>query len=99
MASAPDPIGDAAMIGSVVRTDTMVMRGIGYGLSLLPLGVRLGLLAVALLVAMVGCTAAWIDQQFYVPSPNVCRADEVGYRTDCVPLQQLARTQQAGVLR
>ncbi|GAB2453885.1 hypothetical protein [Nocardia tengchongensis] len=87
------------MIGPVVRTDAMALRGIGYGLSLLPLGVRLVFLAGALLVAMAGCTAAWIDQQSYVPSPNVCRADEVGYRADCVPPQELARTQQAGVLR
>ncbi|MFE3028714.1 hypothetical protein [Nocardia tengchongensis] len=87
------------MIGSVVRTDSMALRVIGSGLSLLPLGVRLVLLAVALLVAMAGCTVAWIDQQSYVPSPNVCRADEVGHRADCVPPQQLARTQQAGVLR
>lgn len=87
------------MIGPVVRTDAAVLRGIGYGLSLLPASIRLVLLAVALLVAMAGCTAAWIDQQSYTPSPNVCRADEVGRRADCVPAQQLARTQQAGVVR
>ncbi|MFE3227643.1 hypothetical protein [Nocardia sp. NPDC059228] len=87
------------MIGPVVRTDAAVLRGIGYGLSLLPVAIRLVLLAVGLLVAMVGCTAAWIDQQSYTPSPNICRADEVGRRADCVPPQQLARTQQAGVIR
>lgn len=72
------------MIGPVVRTDIAVARGLGHGLALLPLGIRLIVLAAALLVAMAGCTAAWIDQQDYVPSPNVCRADEVGVRTDCV---------------
>jgi hypothetical protein len=61
----------------------MVARGIGTGLSWLPLSVRLALLAAGLLVAMAGCTAAWIDQQSYVPSPNICRSDEVT-RTDCV---------------
>ncbi|MGW5228667.1 hypothetical protein ACWEP5_27480 [Nocardia niigatensis] len=87
------------MIGPVVRTDAAVLRGIGYGLSLLPASVRLALLAVGLLFAMAGCTAAWIDQQSYTPSPNVCRADEVGHRADCVVPQQLAHAAQPGVVR
>ncbi|MFI7191555.1 hypothetical protein ACIBQ0_17615 [Nocardia nova] len=26
----------------------------------------------------------------YPPSPNICRADEVGHRTDCVPASSVA---------
>ncbi|MBO0853603.1 MAG: hypothetical protein J2P18_07530 [Nocardia sp.] len=28
------------------------------------------------------------DSPQYPPSPNICRADEVGHRTDCVPAPQ-----------
>ncbi|MFE3057116.1 hypothetical protein [Nocardia sp. NPDC059239] len=88
------------MIEPVVRTDVAVVRGIGFGMALLPLGFRLMLLAGALLVAMAGCTGAWIQQQHYVPSPNVCRADEVGVRTDCIPRAQLTLVpDQAGAQR
>ncbi|MEU6579565.1 hypothetical protein [Nocardia sp. NPDC046763] len=99
MAASTAPVGGAAMIGPVVRTDAAVLRGLGDGLSLLPVAVRLALLAVGLLFAMVGCTAAWIDQQSYTPSPNICRADEVGHRADCVAPQQLAHAPQLGVVR
>jgi hypothetical protein len=53
----------------------------------LPLQVRAALLAIGVLVAIAGCSAAWIDQQSYVPSPNICRADEAT-RTDCVHVQR-----------
>lgn len=49
----------------------------------LPVGLQLVVWAVLILIGMAGCTAAWIDQQDYQPSPQVCRADEVT-RTDCV---------------
>ncbi|MFE3254267.1 hypothetical protein ACFXPS_05610 [Nocardia sp. NPDC059091] len=83
------------------RTEVTMARSLGYGLSLLPLGLRLAVLTGAVLVGMAGCTGAWIQQQHYVPSPNVCRADEVGVRTDCIPRGQLAQdpTQLAGVIR
>ena len=61
----------------------MVLRGSGTGLATLPPALRLGVLAIALLVGMVGCSAAWIDQQSYTPSPNICRQDEIA-RTDCI---------------
>ncbi|WP_280232297.1 hypothetical protein [Nocardia cyriacigeorgica] len=73
------------------------MRAMSRGLQALPPGVRLVVLAIGLLVAMAGCTAAWIDQQSYVPSPNICRAHETA-RTDCVHVERPAPTvQQAGV--
>ncbi|WP_039823461.1 hypothetical protein [Nocardia testacea] len=45
----------------------------------LPIGVQLIVWAVLILVGMCGCTAAWIDQQSYQPSPNVCRVDQAPY--------------------
>lgn len=85
------------MIGPVARTDDAAARAMSRGLQALPPGVRLFVLAVGLLVAMAGCTAAWIDQQSYVPSPNICRAHEVT-RTDCVHVERQAPVvQQAGV--
>ncbi|WP_306364370.1 hypothetical protein [Nocardia sp. CC227C] len=77
------------MIESFARTDAAVVRGIGTGLSLLPVGIRLALFAAALLVGMAGCTAAWVDYQDYQPSLNICRADEV-HRTDCIHLDRTA---------
>lgn len=43
----------------------------------LPPGIQLIAWGALLLVGMGGCTAAWIDQQSYVPSTNICRADQV----------------------
>lgn len=45
----------------------------------LPIGAQLIVWAVLILVGICGCTAAWIDQQSYEPSPNVCRVDQVPY--------------------
>ncbi|NKY60941.1 hypothetical protein [Nocardia flavorosea] len=65
----------------------------------LPTPVQLVLLAAALLAGMVGCSAAWVDQQSYVPAPNICRAHET-WRTDCVQVQRPAPpVQQAEVVR
>ncbi|MFR9774180.1 hypothetical protein [Nocardia sp. SC052] len=71
------------MIGPVVKTDAAVARAGASVFGALPVQVRLALLALGALVAMAGCSAAWLDYQDYRPSPNVCRADEVA-RTDCV---------------
>lgn len=45
-------------------------------LALLPVGLRVVVLAGLVLIGMAGCTAAWIDYQDYVPVPNVCRPDQ-----------------------
>ncbi|MFC8047979.1 hypothetical protein [Nocardia sp. NPDC057353] len=80
------------MIGPVVKTDAAAARAMSGAFRALPPQVQAALLVLGLLAGMVGCSAAWIDQQDYVPSPNICRADEVA-RTDCqhvrrVPVQQ-----------
>ncbi|MBH0777272.1 hypothetical protein [Nocardia bovistercoris] len=46
-------------------------------LSVLPLVPQLVVLAVLVLVGMGGCAIAWVDQQDYVPSPNICRVDQI----------------------
>ncbi|MEV0331885.1 hypothetical protein [Nocardia sp. NPDC050717] len=61
-------------------------------LNYLPAGLRLIALVVLVFVGMVGCSVAWIDQQSYVESPNICRAHEV-HRTDCVHVQRVQPTQ------
>ncbi len=61
-------------------------------LNYLPAGLRLIALVVLVVVGMVGCSVAWIDQQSYVESPNICRAHEV-QRTDCVHVQRVQPTQ------
>lgn len=62
-------------------------------LNLLPPGARLAAFGVLVLVGMAGCTAAWIDQQDYQPSPNICRPADAGVPPEpagtCVPRQQV----------
>lgn len=70
------------MIGPVVKSDAAAGRVLTRLFRSLPPQVQLALLALALLLGVAACGAAWIDQQDYVPSPNICRADEVT-RTDC----------------
>uniref|UniRef100_UPI003F494E75 hypothetical protein n=1 Tax=Nocardia sp. CA-095871 TaxID=3239971 RepID=UPI003F494E75 len=70
------------MIGPVVKTDAAVASAMGRGFRVLPPQVQLALLAFGLLAGMVGCSAAWIDQQSYVPSPNICAPGQE-QRTDC----------------
>lgn len=65
------------MIGPVARTEAATARGLGTMFRALPAQVQLALLVFGLLAGMVGCSAAWIDQQSYTPSPNVCRRDQV----------------------
>ncbi|TDP38748.1 hypothetical protein [Nocardia ignorata] len=60
-------------------------------LNQLPAELRLLALMVLVFVGMVGCSVAWIDQQSYVESPNICRAHEVN-RTDCVHVQRVQPT-------
>lgn len=80
------------MIGPVVRTDAAVMRAGSRAYASLPQPLQAILLVVALLLGMAGCTAAWVDQQSYVESPNICRAHETA-RTDCVHVQRVQPTQ------
>ncbi|MFC9898539.1 hypothetical protein ACFVMC_33015 [Nocardia sp. NPDC127579] len=79
------------MIGPVVQTDAAVARGLGSAIGMLPPQVKLALLVLALLVGMVACSAAWADYKQYVPSPNVCRADQVARAAQlgCVVPQQV----------
>lgn len=62
-------------------------------LGMLPPVLRLAAFVLLLLVAMGGCTAAWIDQQSYTPSPNVCRSANSGVPLEksgsCVPASQV----------
>ncbi|MFI5716071.1 hypothetical protein [Nocardia sp. NPDC051750] len=59
----------------------------------LPVGGQLIAWAALILIGMGGCTAAWIDQQSYVPSPDICRAANAGVPPEpagsCVPREQV----------
>ncbi|MFI8978455.1 hypothetical protein ACIGO9_36635 [Nocardia asteroides] len=79
------------MIGPVVKTDDAVMRAGSRAYQSLPPALQGILLVLALLLGMVGCSIAWVDQQSYVPSPNICRAHEV-HRTDCQHVQRVTPT-------
>lgn len=81
------------MIGPVAKTDAQVAQAASRGFQALPPQVQVALLVFGLLLGMVGCSAAWIDQQSYTPSPNICRAHET-YRTDCVQVERPAPTVQ-----
>ncbi|MFD0362740.1 hypothetical protein ACFQZZ_14950 [Nocardia sp. GCM10030253] len=62
-------------------------------LGLLPPVLRMAAFVVLLLIAMGGCTAAWIDLQDYTPSPNICRSANSGVPPEksgsCVPASQV----------
>lgn len=79
------------MIGPVLRTDSQVASAGSSVFRFLPGQIQLAVITLALLVGMAGCSIAWVDQQDYVPSPNVCRTDQVAEasRWNCVPPQQL----------
>ncbi|MEU8901751.1 hypothetical protein AB0C65_38215 [Nocardia sp. NPDC048505] len=79
------------MIGPVLRTDAAVAQGLNSAVQRLPLQVKAALLVLALLVGIAGCTAAWADYKSYVPTPNVCRADQIARaaQLNCVVPQQI----------
>ncbi|WP_406237506.1 hypothetical protein [Nocardia sp. NBC_01009] len=58
-------------------------------LRVLPLGAQLLALAVLISIGMAGCSIAWVDQQDYQPSINVCRSANAGVPAEqpgsCVP--------------
>ncbi len=58
-------------------------------LGMLPPALRLGAIAVLLLIGIGGCTAAWIDHQGTQPSPNICRPVDSGIPPErpgtCIP--------------
>ncbi|MGY1969743.1 hypothetical protein ACW9HH_36470 [Nocardia gipuzkoensis] len=80
--SVQDVPDGTAMIGPVVRTDAAAGRVLAQLFVALPPKVRLALLVFALLFGLAACGVAWVDQQGYQPSPNICRADEIA-RPDC----------------
>ncbi|MFD3431338.1 hypothetical protein [Nocardia fluminea] len=80
------------MIGPVAKTDAAVMSAGSRAYSALPPVLQGILLVLALLAGMVGCSIAWVDQQSYVPSPNICAPSQVE-RTDCVHVQRVMPTQ------
>ncbi|WP_280449343.1 hypothetical protein [Nocardia brasiliensis] len=79
------------MIGPVAKTDAAAARAGGQVFRALPPQVQVAVLVVAVLAGMVGCSVAWIDQQSYIPSPNVCRRDQIAQaqQLGCVVPQQL----------
>lgn len=85
------------MIGPVVQTDAAVMAAGSRAYASLPPKARAWLLIVAVLVGMAGCSVAWVDQQSYRPSQNICAPSQV-QRTDCVHVQRVTPTP-AGVAR
>lgn len=85
------------MIGPVVKTDAAVMNAGARAYGALPPVLQGVLLVLALLLGMVGCSYAWIDQQSYVESPNICAPNQPT-RTDCQHVQRVAPTP-AGVAR
>ncbi|MEV0769943.1 hypothetical protein [Nocardia salmonicida] len=74
-------------LGSMSRPEFVGVGAVYRPLGYLPPALRLIVLAVLVVVGMVGCSVAWIDQQSYVESPNICRAHEVE-RTDCVHVER-----------
>lgn len=71
------------MSAEFVRTEAATARALGRIFSSLPTQVQLALLGVGVLIGLASCGVAWIDQQSYTPSPNICRVDEAA-RTDCL---------------
>ena len=81
-------------LGSMSRPEFAGVGAVYAPVNHLPPALRLVVLTVCVLVAMVGCSVAWVDQQSYVESPNICRAHEVD-RTDCQHVQRVQPTQVA----
>lgn len=68
-------VGRSAL-GSMTRPEFMGVGAVYAPLNYLPIALRMVVLAGLLVVAMFGCSAAWVDQQNYQPSLNICRVDE-----------------------
>lgn len=83
------------MSAEFVRTEAATARALGRGFRVLPAQVQLALLVFGLLIGMVGCSVAWIDQQSYVPSPNICAPGQE-QRTDCQHVQRVPVPTPAG---
>ncbi|MEV6221932.1 hypothetical protein AB0M13_09805 [Nocardia fluminea] len=83
-------IGRSAL-GSMSRPEFAGIGAVYAPVNHLPPALRLVVLAVCVLIGMVGCSVAWVDQQSYVESPNICRAHEVE-RTDCVHVKRIQPT-------
>ncbi|WP_135232461.1 hypothetical protein [Nocardia sp. CS682] len=62
-------------------------------LGLLPPVLRLAAFGLLLLIAMGGCTAAWVDYKQYTPTPSICRSANAGVPVErpgsCVPATQV----------
>ncbi|MFD3427800.1 hypothetical protein [Nocardia fluminea] len=86
-------VGRSAL-GSMSRPEFAGVGAVYAPVNHLPPALRLVVLTVCVLVAMVGCSVAWVDQQSYIESPNICRAHEVD-RTDCQHVQRVQPTQVA----
>ncbi|WP_410875189.1 hypothetical protein [Nocardia sp. A7] len=62
---------------SLVRPEFVGVGAVYAPVNHLPPALRLIVLAVCVLIAMVGCSIAWVDHQGKQPSLNICRtADE-----------------------
>ncbi|MEV0436933.1 hypothetical protein [Nocardia sp. NPDC050413] len=84
-------VGRSAL-GSMSRPEFAGVGAVYAPVNHLPPALRLFVLAAAVLIGMVGCSVAWVDQQSYVESPNICRAHETT-RTDCVHVQRVPPAQ------
>ncbi|WP_316574254.1 hypothetical protein [Nocardia canadensis] len=67
-------VGRSAL-GSMTRPEFMGVGAVYAPLNYLPIALRLVVLAGLLVVAMYGCSVAWVDQQDYQPSLNICQLD------------------------
>ncbi|WP_194825510.1 hypothetical protein [Nocardia sp. XZ_19_231] len=65
---------------SMARPEFMGVGAVYAPVNHLPPALRLIVLAVCVLIGMVGCSIAWVDQQSYQPSLNICRAADENVR-------------------
>ncbi|MFJ2665697.1 hypothetical protein ACIO14_15220 [Nocardia fluminea] len=72
-------VGRSAL-GSMSRPEFSGIGAVYAPVNQLPPALRLAVLAACVLVGMVGCSIAWVDQQSYQPSLNICRTGDDGVR-------------------
>lgn len=72
-------VGRSAL-GSMARPEFVGIGAVYRPLNLLPPALRLVVLAGLVVVGMYGCSVAWVDQQRYQPSLNICRTADDGVR-------------------